>query len=251
MVCAPPRFLRESFALLVVGGGRGGLVLASPFLFLAGVEGCLGWSTLHPSTPGPRGVLPGPAAILSLGAGAAGVGASDRPQSTPSCELALCAAGVARGRPGRGASCLCEGYPWFGSPPNPNRPSLGRAAGACRLFALGAGGAGSGPVSKPTAKPWGWQEGARGRGGVGCLRAGCRGLSTLPPGTACPWGVQQGPAIPFLWTRGAQASELVTNHTTHALASRVARYGGCRRAPGGGPPLASVLGFRGWAVVLS
>ena len=98
------------------GGGRG--------------VSCLGvqhpWFGAVPRlTARPSGVRPGPATHWLCVGGGVGVGTRHQPHSARSCELALRAAGAARGRPGRGGvSCLVVGRPWLGALPRRTaRPS--------------------------------------------------------------------------------------------------------------------------------
>ena len=84
----------------LVGGGGGGSRLPS---CSGGVEGCPGLGTLPPPTVRPWGRRPGPAVLVSSGAGRAGVRARHHTRSARSRGLALCATGAARGRPGGGA----------------------------------------------------------------------------------------------------------------------------------------------------
>ena len=59
-----------------------------------------GSGALPPPTTRPLGLAAGAHYQLAVGAGAAGMGTSHQPHSARSCELALCAVGAARGRPG-------------------------------------------------------------------------------------------------------------------------------------------------------
>ena len=83
-----------------------------------------------------------------LGVGAR-VGTRHQPHRAPSCDLALRASGVARGRPGGGTSCLGVGCPGLSAFPPPISLPFGRAAGAHYPLAVGAGGAGVGTHGEP------------------------------------------------------------------------------------------------------
>ena len=83
-----------------------------------------GASCLCAGLPG-SGALPTPTACplgraawahyqLAVGAGGVGAGTRHQTHRARSCELALRAVGVTRGRPGGGASCLCVGRPGSG-----------------------------------------------------------------------------------------------------------------------------------------
>ena len=82
--------------------------------------------------------------------------------------------GAARGRPGRGASCLGVGHLGFGRSPTPDGPCLGRAAGARYPLAVCAGNVGEETPHQPHSTrscelalhAEGRQEGARGRAPV-------------------------------------------------------------------------------------
>ena len=85
---------------------------------------------------------------LALGAGGVGVETRHQPHCARSCEPALRAVGVARGRPGGAALPGC-GASGDGRSPSPDRPSLGRAAGVRYPLAVGAGGVGVGTRPRP------------------------------------------------------------------------------------------------------
>ena len=74
---------------------------------------------------------------FSLGAGCAGVKPHHQPHSAHSCELALCGVQVAKGRPGAGASTLCEGCLQLSTLPSPTPCPSGVRPGA--RFPLAAG----------------------------------------------------------------------------------------------------------------
>ena len=111
--------------------------------------------------------------------------------------------------------------------PSPDRPSMGRAAGARGPVFFDAGVWAPGPVTNPTAHylaswrcaPWGQQQDVPRGGGGECFREGCPALGTVPSPTGRPWGVPPGPAAFCLRVRGVRVWEPVTNPTAHALAS--------------------------------
>ena len=155
-----------------------------------------------------------------------GVGTRHQPHSAHSCELALHAVGGARGRPGGGGGLLPAcGASGVGRSPTPDRPSLGRAAGASYPLAVGAGGVGVGTRHRSRSahscglalRAVGRHEGARGVG-ASCLLVGRPGLGALPRPTARPWSMRPGPTIHRLWVRRMWAWGPVTNPTARALA---------------------------------
>ena len=114
---------------------------------------CLGVSGVRHS-PSPwrlsLGRAGGARCRFSLRTGRAGVGAGNRPDRAQFCELARRAVEAAAGRPGGGGGFRPPlGLSGLGHSPFPNRPSLGRATGACCHFSLGAGGAGVGSCHQP------------------------------------------------------------------------------------------------------
>ena len=126
-VHAPPRFMPRSLALPVVGGGGGGgLVVAPLFPFPGGVDGCPGSGTLPPPTAPPWGRRPGSAAIVSSGAGSAGLAATHETCSARPCRLVLCAVGAAGGHPRLVPRASLRGV--WGRVPSLPRPSV---LGAC------------------------------------------------------------------------------------------------------------------------
>ena len=123
-----------------------------------------------PNRP-PSGRAAGAHYPLAVGAGAAGVGTRHQPHSARSCELALRAVGVARGRPGGGASCLGVGRPGSGALPPPTARPLGGLPGPTTHWLWVRGGAGMGTRHQPhsanscmlRARHEGAQGGARAR----------------------------------------------------------------------------------------
>ena len=117
------------------GGARGGGRL---------LPGCGASGVRRSPTPDrpPLGLSAGARFPLAVGAGALGLGTRHQPQGARSCELALRDLGAARGRTGVGRLSPGRGASGLGGSPMPNRPSLGRAAGARYLLAVGAEGAG-------------------------------------------------------------------------------------------------------------
>ena len=108
---------------------------------------------------------------LAVDAGVVGVGARHQPPSACSCELALPAAGAARGRlGGGGTSCLGVGRPGLGAIPRPTAHPWGVRSGLATHWLWVRGMWTWGPVSNPPARPLAsWlcalrrrQEGAQG-----------------------------------------------------------------------------------------
>ena len=167
--------------------------------------------------------------LLPAGFGRVGCGPGD-PSPTP--QRALLRAGLARcgggmRAPGGGRRLAWCGAPGVGRSPTPDRPSLGRAAGACYPLALAAGAVAWGPVTDPTA-----------------LELASR-LCTL-------WGRQQGAlgGASLAWTWGVRGWTL-----SHA---RPPVLGACGRGPlpagyrcggsGRGDPSPTPQGARGWVL---
>ena len=209
--------------------------------------GLPGSGALPPPPASPLGGLLGPTTHWLWVRGVAGVGTRHQPHSARSCELALRAVGVARGRPGGGASCLGVGRPGSGALPPPTARPLGGLPG-------------------PTTH-WLWVRGGCRRGNPspapqrGLLRAGfarCGGGTRSPGGGAPPawvWGVRRRalshPRLPALWAGcrvplptgcgcgGVRAWGPVTNPTARALASWLCALWGRHEGARGG---ASCLG---------
>ena len=97
----------------------------------------------------PSGRLPGPNTHWLWVRGGAGVGTHHQPHSARSCELALRAAGAARGRPGGGASCRGLGRPGSGALPTPTARPLGGLPGPTTHLLWVRGGAGVGTRHQP------------------------------------------------------------------------------------------------------
>ena len=155
--------------------------------------------------------------------------------------LALCGGGKrapqgVRLLPGCGASLI-------GRSPRPDRPSLGRAAGARYPLAVGPGGLGLGTRQQPHSGhscvlAWRSVGAARGRprGYVFCLDVGRPWLGVHPRPSTRPCGVRPGPATHWLPLRGLWAWEPVTNPTARALASWLCALSGRQEGAGGSIP---------------
>ena len=166
---------------------------------------------------------------LAVGAGSCGRG---DPSPTPLRTLlragfVRCGGGTrapvgGRLLPGCGASGV-------GRSPTPDRPSLGRATGACYPLAVAARGVGVGTRHQPRSarscklalRAAGVARGPPGGGGVSCLGVGRPGLGALPRPTARPWGVRPVPATHWLWVRGGWVWGPVANPTAGALGGAV------------------------------
>ena len=132
-------------ALRAVGAARG-----RP----GGGASCLGVGrsgsgALRPPTACPLGGLPGPTTHWLWVRGDAGVGTRHQCHSARSFELALRAVGAARGRPGRGASCLGVGRPVSGALQPPTARPLGGLPGPATHWLWLRGGAGEGTRHQP------------------------------------------------------------------------------------------------------
>ena len=128
--------------------------------------------------------------------------------------------------PGGGRLLPRCGASGVGCSPTPNRPSLGRAAGACNPLPLGAGCVRVRNHHHPTARnlaSWLWlrwrqHKGASG-GGAPAWVWRVQGLGALPRPTARVWGVLPGPVTDWVWVRAGGAWGPVINSTACALAS--------------------------------
>ena len=135
-------------------------------------------------TARPLGGLPGPTTHWLWVRAVAGVGPRHQPHSARSCELALCAVGVAPGHPGGAPPAWFVGRPGSSALPPPTTRLFGRAAGARFPLAVVA---------------------VCGRGGPAVLgnlsRAAVRRVLCVLPGFAAPRG-RGGLApvlVPWLW----------------------------------------------------
>ena len=185
--------------------------------------------------------LPGPTAHWLWVRGGAGVGTRHQPHSARSCELALRAAGAARGSPG-------------GAPPAWVWGVRGRALCQPRLHALWAGcqgplptgcGCGGvrawGPVTNPTARAlarwlcelWGRHEGAR-RGAPLAWVWGVRGRTLSHPRLPALCAGCWGPLPTGCGCGGVRAWGPVTNPTARALASWLCALWGRHEGARGG-----------------
>ena len=179
---------------------------------------------LPPPTARPVGGLPGPTTHWLWVPGGAGVGIRHQPHSARSFELALRAVGAARGRPGRGASCLGVGRPRSGAVPPPTARPLGGLLGPATHWLWVRGGAGVGTRHQPHCARYFELAlravgAARGRpgGGSSCLAVGRPGSGALPPPTARPLGGLPGPTTHWLWVRGGAG--VGTRHKPHSARS--------------------------------
>ena len=207
---------------------------------LAWVWGVRGWALSHARPPVLAACDRGP---LPTGCGCGGCGRGDL---SPTPQGALLRAGFARfgagtEAPGGGGGLLPRcGASGVGRSPMPDRPTLGRAAGARYQLALGAGGVGGGTRHRPhSARSWELAlravratRGPPGGGGI-CPDVGRPGVGALPRPTARPWGVRPQPATHLLWVRRMWAWGPVTDPTASALASWLCTLWGGTRAPGG------------------
>ena len=195
---------------------------------------------LPPPTACPLGGLPGPTTHWLWVQGGAGVGTRHQPHSARSLELALRAVGAARGRPGRGASCLGLGRPVSGALPPPTARPLGWLPGppptGCGCRGLQAWG----PVTNPTARAsaswlfalWGRHEGARG-GAPPAWVWGVRGRALSHPRLPALWAGCRGPLPTGCGCRGVRAWGPVTNPTARALSSWLCALWGRHRGARG------------------
>ena len=184
------------------------------------------------------------------------MGTRYEPHSALSCELFLRAVGAARGRPG-GAERLLPGsrVSAVGRPPSPDRPSLGRAAGAHYPLAVSAGGVGVGTrhqlhsarSCELALRAVGRHEGARGGEVPLAWVWGVRGWALTRPDRPS-LGRAAGARYPLAVV--ASGVGVGTRHQSQSARScelglrAVGRHEGTR----GGAPLACVWGVRGWAV---
>ena len=143
--------------------------------------------------------------------------------------------------PEGGASCLGVGRPGSGALPAPTTRPFGRAAGAHYPLAVGAGAAGVGPVTNPTARAlaswlcalWGRHEGARGGRflpGCGVFGAGRSPTPDLSSVRACG----RGPLPTGCGCRGCGHGDPSPTPERALLRAGFSRCGGGMRVPGGG-----------------
>ena len=204
-------FARCGGGMRVPGGGTSCLGVGRP-----------GSGALPPPVARPLGGLPGPTTHWLWVRGGAGVGTRHHPHSARSCELALCALGAARGRPGGGASCLDVGRPGSGALPAPTALPLGGLPGPTTQWLWVRGGADVGtrhqPHSARSCVLWGRHEDARGwrlLPGRGASGFGCS-----PTPNCQPSGRADGAHYPLaVGAGGLRAWGPVTNPTARALAS--------------------------------
>ena len=209
---------------------------------LAWVWGFQGWalSNARPPFLGAcgRGLLP-----TGCGCGDVGVGTCHEPHEARSCELALGAFGTARGRPGGRDFFPGCAAPGVGRSLTPDRPSFGRAAGACYPLAVGAGDVSVGTRHLPHStrscelalRVVGAAQGRLGGGGAPLAWVwGVWGLAlphtSLPVLGACGWG-----RLPTGCWCGKCGCVDPSRIPQRALErAGFARYRGGMRAPGGG-----------------
>ena len=180
-----------------------------------------GSGALPTPTARPLGGLPGPTTHWLWVRGGACVGTCHRYHSARSGELALRAVGAARGRPGRGASCLGVGRPGSGALPPPTARPLGGLPGPTTHWLWVRGVAGVGTRHRPHSARSDElalrSVGAARRrpgGGASCLSVGRPGSGALPPPTARPLGGLPGPTTHLLWVRGVPG--VGTRHQPHS-----------------------------------
>ena len=206
-----------------------------------------GSGALPPPTARPLGGLPGLIIHWLSVRGGAGVGTRHKLHSARSFGLAFRAVGAARGRPGKGASCLGVGRPGSGALPPPTARPLGGLPGPITHWLWVRGGAGVGTRHKlHSARSFGLAfravgaAGGRPGKGASCLGVGRPVSGALPPPTARPLGGLPGPTTHWLWVRGGAG--VGTRHQPHSARSfelALRAVGTARGCPGGG---ASCLG---------
>ena len=212
--------LRAGFARC--GGGRRPPGAGAPCL---GV-GRPGLGALPTRTARPLGRAPGAHYPLAVGVGGVGVGTHHQPHSARSCQLALCALGAARGRPGGAPLACMRSVP--GRALSHPRPLVlwGVRPGPTTHWLWVRGVWAWEPVTHPSARAlasWlcallGRHQGARG-GGASCLCVGRPGSSALPPPDRSSMGVRPGTTTHWLWVRGGWVWKPVSSPTARALAS--------------------------------
>ena len=209
--------------------------------------GRLGSGALPPPTARPLGGLPGPITHWLWVLGGAVVGTRHKLHSARSFGLAFRAVGAARGRPGKGASCLGVGRPVSGALPPPTARPLGGLPGPTTHWLWVRGGAGVGTRHQPHSarsfelalRAVGTARGCPG-GGASCLGVGCPGSGAPPLPSARPLSGLPGPTTHWLWVRGGAG--VGTHHQPHSARScelALRAVGAARGRPGGG---ASCLG---------
>ena len=170
---------------------------------------------------------------LAVGAGGVGFGTRHPPHSARSCELPLRAVGWHKGAAGGRLLPACRAS-GVGRSPAPDRPSLGRAAGAGYLLADGAGSVGVGtrhePHSARSSELGGRHKGARAKRLLPACGASGLGRSPTPD---CPsLGRAGGARYPL--SVGEDGTGVATRHQPHSahfreLALRaVGRHEGAR-----------------------
>ena len=195
-----------------------------------------------PRPPVLRGGQPGLRDPCVLGAVGVGVGTRHRPHSVRPCGPALCAVGVAGGRPRGGCLVPLWGASEDRRSPSPGCPPSGRAVGVHYRRAVGAGVRVWGPSTVPLAcMPcggcvlWGWWGAVPGGGGLPPLwRAS--GVRRCPsPGRPSPGAGGRGSATRVSRVRLVRAWGAGTCRTACALAGwRCALWGWRKGVPGGG-----------------
>ena len=175
-----------------------------------------GSGALPPPTTRPFGRAAGAHYPLAVGAGDAGMGTRHQPHSARSCELALCAVGVARGRPGGAPLAWVWGVQGRAlSYPRPLVHSgvrLGPTTHWLWVRMVPAWG----PVTNPTARALACCGGGMRvpGGGASCLGVGRLGSGALPPPTTRPFGRAAGAHYPL--AVGAGDAGVGTRHQPHS-----------------------------------
>ena len=239
VVCPPlgtPQraLLRADFACC---GGRTGASGGGASCLCVGRPGS---GALPPPTAPPLGRAAGANYSLAVGAGGVCAGTRHQPDSARSCQLALCAVGAARGRPGRAPLACVWGV-------------RGRALSHRRPFLLwgvlpgplptgcGCGGCGCGDPSPTPQRALLRASFARCGGGTrapgveaSCLGVGRPEWGALPPPTAHPLGRAARAHYPLALRAGGVGVGTRHQPTARALASWLCALWGRHRGARGG-----------------
>ena len=173
-------------------------------------------------TARPLGRAAGAHYPLAMGAGFVNLGTRHQPYSAPSCELALRAVGVARGRPG--GRLLPAWCVWGRALSQPRPPVLGGCGRGPLPTGCGCGGGGRGDAPRTPqcallragfARCGGGTRAPR--GGVPCLCVGRPGSGALPSPTARPLGRAAGAHYPL--AVGGGDAGVGTGHQPHSARS--------------------------------
>ena len=167
---------------------------------------------------------------LAVGAGAAGMGTRHQPHSARSCELALRAVGVARGRPGGAPLAWVWGVRGRALSLSRSLVRSGVRPGPTTHWLWVQGVRAWGPITNPTARALACCRGGMKvpGGGASCLGVGRPGRGALPPPTSRPFGRAAGAHYPP--AVGAGAAGVGTRHQPHSARSCVlwGRHEGAR-----------------------